>query len=138
MTFRNAYPEDCRLLAALNHQLIHDEGHRNPMTVEQLEERMKTWLSGEYRAVLFEDRGEVVSYALFREQPDEIHLRQLFVARHRRRQGLGREAVQILRSQVWPTFKRLTVEVLIANKAALSFWRALDYKDYSMKLEILS
>jgi hypothetical protein len=72
MTFRPAALEDCALLAELNHQLIRDEGHRNRMTVAELEQRMRGWLDGEYRAVLFEDGGESVAYALFREQPEEI------------------------------------------------------------------
>ena len=33
MNFRSANANDCALLAELNHQLIHDEGHRNKMTV---------------------------------------------------------------------------------------------------------
>jgi predicted acetyltransferase len=78
-----------------------------------------------------------VAYALFREEPQEIYLRQLFVVRSRRRQGLGRRAMEILRSEVWPKNKRLTVEVLVANKAAVEFWRSVGYLDYSVKLEIL-
>src|SRR5678815_350483 len=96
MTFRFATLDDCPRLAELNHQLIRDEGHRNPMTVAELEQRIRGWLAGEYRAVLFEDAGEVVAYALFREQLEEIYLRQLFVVRHRRSQGIGRRAVEIL------------------------------------------
>jgi hypothetical protein len=82
MTFRAATLDDCSRLAELNHQLIRDEGHRNPMTVPELEQRMRGWLSGEYRAVVYEDAGEVVACALFREQEREIHLRQVFVVRH--------------------------------------------------------
>src|SRR6266700_3632155 len=111
MKFRQATADDCPLLAVLNHQLIRDEGHRNRMTVPELEQRMRGWLSEEYRAVIYEDGGEIVAYALFREQAEEIYLRQLFVVRHRRRQGIGRRAMEILRSQVWPKCKRLTVEV---------------------------
>ena len=137
MTFRAAKLDDCSRLAELNHQLIRDQGHRNPMTVPELELRMRAWLSGEYRAVVYEDGGEVVAYALFREQEQEIYLRQLFVVRHRRSQGLGRRAVEILRSQVWPKDKRLTVDVLTANERALSFWRSVGYRDYALSLEIL-
>jgi GNAT superfamily N-acetyltransferase len=137
MTFRPATTEDCSLLAELNHQLIHDEGHRNCMTVAELEQRMCGWLTGEYQAVIYEDGGQVVAYALFREQPEEIYLRQLFVLRHRRRQGIGRVAVETLRSQVWPKTKRLTVEVLIANKRGMAFWREVGYTDYCLSLEIL-
>lgn len=137
MTFRPATTHDCSLLAELNHQLIRDEGHRNRMTVAELGQRMRGWLAGEYRAVLFEDGGEVVAYALFREQSDDVYLRQLFVVRHRRSQGIGRRVVEILRSQVWPKSKRLTVEVLVANKRAVAFWRGVGYTDYCLSLEIL-
>jgi len=137
MTFRQATLEDCAVLARLNHELIQDEGHRNRMTVTELENRMRGWLSGEYCATIFEENGEVVGYALFREQPEDIYLRQLFVVRHRRSQGLGRQAVEILRSQVWPRTKRLTVDVLVTNKRAVAFWRAIGYTDYCLTLEIL-
>ena len=137
MTFRPATLNDCPLLAELNHQLIRDEGHRSRMTVPELEQRMKDWLAGDYRAVVFEAGSEVVAYALFREQAEEIYLRQLFVVRNRRRQGLGRRAVELLRSRVWPKTKRLTVEVLVANQRAVAFWRAMGYTDYSLTLEVL-
>jgi ribosomal protein S18 acetylase RimI-like enzyme len=137
MTFRGATLNDCVQLAELNHQLIRDEGHRNRMTVPELEQRMRGWLSDGYRAVIYEDNGEVVAYALFREQPEEIYLRQLFVVPHHRSQGIGRRAVEILRSQIWPNTKRLTVEVLVANDRAVRFWRAVGYADYALSLEIL-
>jgi predicted acetyltransferase len=137
MTYRRATTNDCPLLAELNHQLIRDEGHRNPMTVPELEQRMRGWLESEYAAILFEDGGKVVAYALYREQPDEIYLRQLFVVRHRRRQGLGKQAMHLLFSEIWPKTKRLTVEVLTANTAAVAFWRAVGYRDYSLKLEMV-
>lgn len=137
MNFRRATSDDCPRLAELNHQLIRDEGHRNKMTVPELEQRMRGWLQSEYDAIIFEEGGQLVAYALYREEPEEIYLRQLFVARNRRRQGIGRAAVEILRSQIWPKNKRLTVEVLVRNAAAVAFWRAVGYQDYSLTLEIL-
>lgn len=137
MTFRPANLDDGALLAELNHQLIRDEGHRNQMTVPELESRMRNWLATDYRATIFQEGPEVVAYALYRETPEEIYLRQFFVVRPRRRQGLGRAALQLLRTDVWPRDKRLTVEVLAANPAATAFWRALGYRDYSLTLEIL-
>ena len=137
MTYRLATADDRPLLAELNHQLIHDEGHRNPMTVPELEQRMRRWLEGEYVAVLFEDAGEVVAYALYRERPDEIYLRQLLVVRRRRREGLGKQAMRLLRAEIWPQTKRLTVEVLVANTAGVAFWRSVGYRDYSLQLEIM-
>jgi predicted acetyltransferase len=137
VTFRRATVDDCALLAKLNHQLIRDEGHRNQMTIPELEQRMKGWLASEYEAALFENQEEVMAYALYREQPDEIYLRQLFVVRNQRRKGIGNEAVNILRTKIWPKHKRLTVEVLVQNQAAIAFWRAVGYKDYCLTLEIL-
>ncbi|HLX68706.1 MAG TPA: GNAT family N-acetyltransferase [Verrucomicrobiae bacterium] len=137
MNFRRATLDDCPRLAELNHQLIRDEGHRNKMTVPELEQRMRGWLQSDYSAIIFEEGGELVAYALYREQPEELYLRQLFVVQKRRRQGIGRAAMEILRAQIWPKNKRLTVEVLVRNNAAVTFWRAVGYQDYSLMLEIL-
>jgi predicted acetyltransferase len=128
---------DIDQLADWNHQLIRDEGHRNQMTVSQLAERMRGWLEQDYRAMVFELAETPVAYSLFREQPHEIYLRQLFVVRERRRHGIGRQAVELLRTKVWPTNKRLTIEVLTANTAAVAFWRSVGYVDYSLMMEIL-
>ena len=132
------------MLGEWNHQLIQDEGHRNPMTAAELEQRMSAWLtSGEYptgtmyRAVIFSDKNEAAAYALFRETEDEIHLRQFFVVRHRRREGIGRCAMQYLFDNVWPKNKRWTVSVLVQNLPALAFWRAMGFKDYVLSLEIM-
>jgi predicted acetyltransferase len=138
MTFRRATLEDCALLAGLNHQLLQDEGHRNEgMSIPELEQRMWGWLSSEYAAVLFEDGKEIVAYALYREQQEGIYLRQLFVVRNRRRQGIGRQAIEMMRNNIWPKDKRLTVDVLVHNTAAIAFWRAVGYEDYCLTLEIL-
>jgi predicted acetyltransferase len=136
MDHRFATPEDWHLLAELNCQLIRDEGHRNPMTVAELEERIRSWLQNEYRALLFQIGGEVVAYALYQERSDEIYLRQFFVVRGKRRQGIGCRAVEILRSRIWPAGKRLTVDVLVDNQPAVAFWRSVGYRDYCLTLEI--
>src|SRR5580704_7240021 len=106
--------QDFDLLAEWNHQLIRDEGHRNPMTVPELKKRMEGWLAVEYKAVLFSFKNEAVAYALYRETADELYLRQLFVCRDRRREGIGRAAMKILMAQIWLK-KRFTVEVLCKN-----------------------
>jgi ribosomal protein S18 acetylase RimI-like enzyme len=128
---------DLDILAEWNHQLIRDEGHRNPMTVSQLRDRMRQWLSGDYAAVIFDKDGESVAYALFRESEDEIYLRQLFVKRENRQQGIGKEAVRILKEEIWTKSKRLTVDVLSGNKPGIAFWHSAGYKDYCLTLEIM-
>ena len=136
--YRIASTDDCPVLAILNAQLISDEGHRNPMTVAQLEERMRAWLtSGEYRAILWEERNEVVAYVLFRETEEEVYLRQFFVVRHRRREGIGRQAIAALFTHVWPRYKRWTVSVLVKNTEAVAFWHEMGYTDCDLTLEIM-
>ena len=137
MTYRIANQADVPLLAELNHQLIRDEGHRNPMTISQLAERMSKWIEGEYTAILFEE-NEIVAYALYRNSSDSIYLRQLFVQRARRRKGLGRRAMHMLFQEIWPKGKRVTVEVLTHNFPAINFWRAVGFSNYSLTLEKLS
>jgi predicted acetyltransferase len=137
MNWRMATKRDSRLLAELNHQLIADEGHRNPMSVPQLESRMRQWLEEGYEAALFEKDGETAAYALYLTQSEEIYLRHFFVVRHRRRQGIGREALGLLRERLWPPARRLTVTVLVQNTEAVQFWRAMGYQDYCLTLEIM-
>ncbi|HTB80323.1 MAG TPA: GNAT family N-acetyltransferase [Opitutaceae bacterium] len=133
---RFAGKQDLDLLAEWNHQLIRDEGHRNPMTVPELKKRMEDWLVGDYKAVLFSSANEAVAYALYRETVDELYLRQLFVRRNQRRAGIGRAAMKILMTQIWPK-KRLTVEVLSKNVTALVFYRGIGYQDYALTMEIM-
>src|SRR5207237_7212068 len=72
MDYRFATAADVPVLATMNQQLIRDEGHRNAMTLPALERRMGEWLAGGYRAVLFEETGEAIGYALFRSDPEFV------------------------------------------------------------------
>ena len=125
---------DLQLLAELNSQLMEDEGHESPMSVLQLQRRMRSWLTQRYTAVLFWVDGEVVGYALFR--PDElgIHLRHFFICRQHRRRGYGRAAMAILLEKHWPNDATVTLDVLYQNQRALSFWRSLGFTDYALTL----
>ena len=135
MRFRFALPSDAELLAPLNAQLIRDEGHRNRMSVPQLAERMRGWLSGEYRAVVFDDDDGVVGYALFRQEPEHIYLRQFFVRPESRRRGIGRTALLWLRHNAWGSDVRVRVDVLVGNELGQVFWRAVGFNEYCVTLE---
>lgn len=137
VTQRLATVNDLALLGEWNHQLIEDEGHRNRMTVGQLEERMRGWLDGEYTATVFELDDQPVGYALWSERVTEVYLRQFFIRRESRRQGIGRAAMRLLFDETWPRDKRLIVEVLCRNEPAVAFWRSVGYQDYCLTLEIL-
>ena len=137
MTHREAALSDGAVLAEMNHQLIRDEGHRNPMTISELAERMNGWLSGHgYRAVMFEEDGRPVASALFRTEPGaSIYLRQFFVARAHRRRGVGSQAAAILFREVFPAGARVTLDVLAHNEAGAKFWAAAGFQRYSVCLE---
>ncbi|MBC7955114.1 MAG: GNAT family N-acetyltransferase [Cytophagales bacterium] len=136
LIFRSASLTDAETLGLLNHQLIKDEGHRNPMNVPELTERMRGWMAYEgYEALLGFDGHDMVAYVLWRHLHDSVYLRQIFVQRDYRRQGTARHLMLNLFER-WPT-KRLTVDVLAGNARALAFWRRMGYQDYAVMLERL-
>ena len=137
LTFRVAAAADLPQLASWNKQLIEDEGHDNTMSLEDLVARMRTWLATEYQALIFEDPASPapVAYALLRDTPEWVHLRQFFVSRDRRRRGIGARAVALLRDSVIPPDKPVIVEAMAWNHAALSFWRAVGFADRYVGLE---
>lgn len=139
MNYRFAAIDDCPLLGQLNFQLIHDEGHRNPMSPPELAARMERWLtSGEYKAVIFQKSGETVAYASFRQEDNQtIYLRQFFVHRERRCCGIGRQAISLLLNEILPKRARLTLEVLSVNPVGIEFWRSLGFISYAVVLEKL-
>ena len=135
MKYCMATPADAPRLAQMNGWLIADEGHRNPMSLDELTWRMRRWLENEYRAVIFEEPEACVGYALFKEEPDWIYLRQFFICKDRRRQGLGRAAIEWLSTNVWSDPARLRLDVLINNVAGLAFWKSLGFTEYCLTME---
>lgn len=136
MHHRLAISDDAPFLGELNHQLIQDEGHRNPMSAHELRERMRKWIESDYRAILFEQNSKIVAYALYREEKELVYLRQFFVQRAFRRSGVGRQCIEILFSEVWPQDKRITVDVLSQNSGGISFWRSVGFSDYCLTMDI--
>ena len=135
ITYRFAVPADVPVLAPMNHLLIRDEGHRNPMTLSQLEERMRAWPGGEYQAVIFEDQARPVGYALFKQEPEWVYLRQFFVQPERRRHGVGRAAMRWLLAHAWKRAVRVRLDVLEGNSVGIGFWRSLGFTDYYLTME---
>ncbi len=136
MNYRHAILADAPLLAEMNQSLIRDEGHRNRLSLAELDQRMTGWLAGEYRVVIFEEANVTLGYALFRDEPKFIYLRQFYVRPERRREGIGCAAIDWLRNNVWPPSKRLRLDVLIGNETAISFWRAVGFRDYCLTMEL--
>jgi ribosomal protein S18 acetylase RimI-like enzyme len=136
MRVRDATESDLPLLARWNCELIQDERADNPMTQGQLELRLRGWLGADYAAVIFEDGGAPVAYALFRPDEGGVHLRQFFVSRAHRRRGLGREAFRLFRERCVPPGAVLSLEVLVHNEPALAFWRAVGMREHAVRFRL--
>src|SRR5262249_6823902 len=135
MHVRSALPADLPALAAMNHQLLRDEGHRNQMTVAELEQRMAGYLRDGYSAVLFEEPEGAAGYALYRIDPEFAYLRQFFVGHDYRRRGIGRAAFTWLRENPWRDRPRIRLEVLVGNQRGIRFWHAVGFQDYCLVME---
>jgi GNAT superfamily N-acetyltransferase len=85
---------------------------------------------------VFEESGRLIGYALFRHDAEHLYLRQFFVVPERRRHGVGRAAIDWLRRHAWRDERRLRLDVLVGNAAALAFWRAVGFQDYCLTLEM--
>jgi GNAT superfamily N-acetyltransferase len=135
MKHRYAVAADLPLLGRLNRELIEDEGSDNSMTIAELEQRMRRWLSSEHRAVLFEIAAEPIGYALF--QPDEygVYLRHFFICRGFRRSGHGRRSMDILRTRILPKDCQVTLDVLEENETGMAFWQAVGFSSHARKLK---
>jgi GNAT superfamily N-acetyltransferase len=139
VSLRAATHHDGTLLGRWNVAIIREEGHRNAMTESELKTRMQGWIaSGEYRVHMVIVAHESVGYICWRaEGLHEIVVRQCFVAPPMRRQGIGRSALALLKSDVWPKSARISVDVLATNSVGIAFWRACGFADYSARLEQL-
>jgi ribosomal protein S18 acetylase RimI-like enzyme len=134
MQHREATDADLDRLAAWNRELNEDERAENLLGVDALRERMRGFLAGAYRAVIFEEAGSPVGYALYRPDESGVYLRQLFVERALRRRGFGRRVVEVLLAEILPPGVRVTAEVLVHNDRALAFWRAVGFRDHALAL----
>lgn len=136
MEFRFAKVADVETLARLNAQLILDEQHRSQLTHDELKSRMKAWLDGPYKGVIFEDLTEVCGYALYRFAEDHVYLRQFLIERSCRRQGRGRTAIEWLWKNAWPATERLRVDVLVTNEIGIAFWKSVGFEEYCLTMEV--
>jgi len=135
VTVRLATPADVAALVVMNRHLIEDQHHDSTASDDDLERRMRQWITGtEYEVGVVELEDGPVAYAVWRDDEDGIYLRQFFVSRDHRRSGVGRAGFTALRDR-W-TARPVKLDVLIHNDRGLAFWRSLGFRDYSMILSL--
>ena len=135
MQYQKAGLKDSQALAKMNRRLIVDSKHRNPMKLSQLNRRMRRWFQAGYHAYFFKEDDQVVGYCVFIKEKEYLYIRQFYIERTARRQGLGQEAFQWLRRHIWKKEHRLRMDVLVGNKAAIGFWKSVGFKDYCLTME---
>ena len=136
LKFRFATECDVSWLARMNQQLIKDEGHRNKMTLAELEQRMSDFLQTEYEAIIACLNQTDIGYALYRQDPEWLYLRQIFVIEKMRRKGIGRRFIEWLKDNPWKKCKRIRTDVLVDNIGGIDFWKVVGFKEYCITLEM--
>ncbi|MFM0305228.1 GntR family transcriptional regulator [Paraburkholderia sediminicola] len=135
--------EDLPLLARMNRELADDEGHRNPMSVAQLEERFTRFIDQEGWSVdLFTLDDEVIGYATHRYEPNpaepcgrHIYLRHFYIVRHRRRGGTGHVAFDELVRERFRPGERIFLEAIENNPGGKIFWLRTGFTAYGTIME---
>lgn len=127
---------DIHELAEMNSCLIVDEGHTYRLSHDQLLQRMRAWLTDGYDYSIFRTtKGVAVGYALWREQPDHLFLRQFFIREMFRRRGYGTHIFYSMRNGPWQQWTSIRLDVLDRNDRARMFWGALAPVDAARRLE---
>jgi hypothetical protein len=112
LEFRFTTESDVPWLAKMNQQLIRDEGHRNKMTLPELEQRMSDFLQNEYNAVIVSFDKTDIGYVLYKQDPEW------------------------LKNNPWKKCERIRTDVLVDNVAGIDFWKAVGFKEYCITLEM--
>lgn len=129
MVIRKCKLEDIPKLALLNKQLIEDEKSDNPMSIQELEERMTGFLNTEYDAYFFMVDEDIMGYALVKNSCRPLYLRQFLIDRKYRKHHYGTEAFNSLIQYL--EVKSIDIEVLSWNEAGNRFWESCGFKDIS-------
>ena len=119
--------EDTSRLAALNKKLIEDEQSDNPMSIDELQNRMAGFLAGDYNAFYFVEQDEIIGYALIRHTSDPVYLRQFYIDRPYRRQHKGKQAFRELMAYL--KLDTVDIDVLPWNERGISFWKSCGFAE---------
>ena len=134
MQIRKCTPDDISKLAILNKQLIEDEKSDNPMSIKELEERMRGFLNSEYEALFFVAEETIVGYALVKNTCKPLYLRQFLVDRAYRKRHYGTEAFHALLKHLG--VESIDIEVLLWNERGMRFWESLGFREISRYMRL--
>lgn len=120
---------DVALLTKFNKCLIEDEKSDNKMSVDELYQRMQTFITTEYNAYFFKEGEDVIGYALVKNNCEPLYLRQFYIDRMYRGKHYGQQAFEALLKHLGVS--TIDIEVLSWNEAGIRFWEKLGFRERS-------
>ncbi|MDI6871113.1 MAG: GNAT family N-acetyltransferase [Bacillota bacterium] len=143
LSLQAATGKDLPVLARMSCELIEDEGATTSRSLAEVEHRLAEWLEDGWSIDLFLHDGDIAGYAIYQFRPDEYYpertvayLRDFFIARPLRRQGLGRLAFDALIRERFPAASAVVLEVLVSNDKGREFWSALGFQPFSITMKL--
>lgn len=134
---------DLPLLAQMNKCLIEDEGSYNPMSTDELQQRMQGWLRGDWQVELFVDGDTVVGYVVYQFRRDDyfpdrvvVYLRQFYIERAKRNRGLGNLAIRTLAQKHFPAECTIVIDALASNPKGYQFWAKVGFQPYCTTMHL--
>lgn len=125
--------KDVPQLALMNQHLIEDEKSNNPMTITELEDRMRKFINDGYNAYFFIEDDIVVGYALIKYTSTPLYLRQFYIEREFRRKHYGKVAFQQLMEYIQADI--IDIEVLPWNESGYLFWKSCGFEDTCISMQ---
>lgn len=127
MELRRASVEDLEILTAMNLLLREDEKMDNNMTENEVRKRMRFFIkSKRYEVFLFQEREIIKGYIVIEIFRKPLYIRQFFVKREFRRQGIGTCVLDMI-LQYFNT-KEIDVDVLVWNTNAIAFYEKYGFR----------
>jgi 8-oxo-dGTP pyrophosphatase MutT (NUDIX family) len=135
LSYRHATEGDIRVLAKLNSALLEAQNVESGMGLDALEVRMREFLAGDYQAVLFVFRENVVGYALFRLFPKYAYVRHIYVDTTAGKKVRIDAAFGLLRTE-FQDYASVRLDVPEGNKESLKLWESMGFQPRSVTLEL--
>ncbi len=129
MEIKNVNEAELGLLADMTRQLFEDEPSDRILTVQQFEDRLRTYIDTGCRAFLFSDEG-TVGYALVNMRRTPYYLIDFFICRNKRRAGRGTEAFNLLMGEL--NTENIDLDVFCWNSGGRRFWESLGFKEHAI------
>jgi ribosomal protein S18 acetylase RimI-like enzyme len=133
---RDAVPADAETIAAFSHALSREEGYAAPVLQARHVRAEGSGRSARFRALIAEQGGRPVGYALFYPAYDTDHaarglyLQDLYVVPEARRQGAGRALMAaVARACQADGGCYVFWNAQPANRAGLAFYRAIGARE---------